>query len=104
MLPAVASRREPRVCQQIYAPGRFDQSFPRFLVSGEMNDKRAVVAGDEAVDAAAREVLARDRLTAVQVVGDVGFDESEAHLKQRGINELPAAGFLTREEGGKNTV
>ena len=103
-LSAVFSRRKTRVLQQIRSPRGLEQSLPCVLMTGEMNDEGLLIARNQTIDPAPRKIIARDRLAAVQVIGDVGFDERQAHLKQRDIDKLPSAGFLPREQRCHNAV
>src|ERR1043166_6490303 len=74
-----------------------------------MNHERLVVSADEAVNPAPRKVVTRNSFAAVQVISDVRFDEGKTHLKQRDIDELPPAGFVTSKQrrhdpmSGKNS-
>src|ERR1051325_3337945 len=69
-----------------------------------MNDQRLIIGADKAVNPSAREIVARDSFTAVQIICDVRFDERKTHLKQRDIDELPPPGLITSEQPSHDAV
>ena len=104
VFPAVVAGGEARVVQQVAAAHRGHQPLPGLLVSGEVDHQGFLVAGNEAVDAPPRKVLAGDGLAAVQVVGHVGLDERQADAQQRGVHELAAAGVVARQQCSEDAV
>jgi len=101
---AIFQSLEPRIIDQIIQFARFEQSFPGFVVTGEVNHERFAVAIQQAVDTAFGEVLPRHRFATVQVIGYVRFDERYGHLQKRDVDELPNAGFRAREQSGHDAV
>ena len=51
------------------------------------------IAIEQTVNASFGKIVARHRLTAVQVIRDMGFDKGDAHLQQRHVDELTALVF-----------
>ena len=104
MLPAVVAGGETGVFQEVAPPRRGHQPLPRLLVPGKMDHQGLSVRGDETVDAAPGEVLARDGLAAVQVVGHVGLDERQAGAQQRRVHELAPARVVARQQRRQDAV
>src|ERR687887_317415 len=101
---AVLSGEKTGVADQRVKFRRFEQSFPSFVVAGKVNHEGFVVAVEKAVDAAFGKILTGHSLATVQIVSDVGFDERDAHLQQRYVDELTAVRFSACKQGGHNPV
>ena len=93
-LAAIFSRGKTRIFKQVHAPRGLEQAFPCFLVTGQMDYEWLGIGADKAVNTAPRKIVAGNRFTAVQIVGHMGLDKSQAHLQQRDVDELATPGFL----------